>query len=261
MARTAAYWISRLGVDEGADDSDRAERELTKLGAKAVPVLVEALADREHGYKAAMILAEIGAPVALPAVPALTQAARTPKHHYSSMWSARALGALRQIDTLMAMSTTKGLLPAVVAGLVRGRAASYPALEQLLGRKDRSLAASIADELSPGNATFSARPHDFDALAAAGRSRYPAIRKDAALALATFRSRTVKARAVPILVDMLADTNADVRRLAVSSLGELGDVATSALPAIQRLHRDDKKANVRTFAAHASKAITRRRKR
>src|SRR5438445_12694575 len=115
VAKNAAYWVTRFGIYDGEDHSERAEKELVRMGAKAVPALVAALPHRERGWQAAMLLGQIGLPAAKPAIPALIAVVK--KGSGAQLWSARALGQMGQLDTLMGFAASKKLLHAVVAGL------------------------------------------------------------------------------------------------------------------------------------------------
>ena len=77
----------------------------------------------------------------------------------------------------------------------------------------------------------------------------PAVRAQAVISLATFRSE----QAVKALVLALDDDDAPVRCLACASLAKLG--MKSALPAIYRAMEEDKDRKVREYAKKAAKEI------
>jgi HEAT repeat protein len=228
------------------------------MGARAVPALIAALADPEHGWQAASILADIGAPAALPAVPALRKLLARGVPQPRELWAARALGRLGQLDTLVALAKSPRTQLAAVVGLSRARPQSYPHFEALLARGDRTLAAMIAEELKPGSASYEAPPAGFDLLVAAAASKHAALRKDAAIALWSFRRGEDKARAVPVLARMLRDRVAEVRRLAVWGLAGCRGHARGVLDQITPLTRDPVAA-VRDGANHAIAEIRKRR--
>lgn len=247
MAKDAKYWVSRFGVYEGEDHNERAAKVLVQMGARAVPALIAHLGDRKTGWNAAMLLGEIGLPVAKRALPALTRAARAGRADSGDLWAARALGQMGQIETLMAMAGSKKLLPAVVAGLKEARPASYVHFETLCARKDKRLERDIAEALRPGSAAYQPPAASFEQVAAAVGSAHNSLRKDAMLALVEFRGLKAKKRAVELLVPLLADRDPEVRRIAVLGLGWCKSAATPAVPAIEALLRD-RNAKVRQFA-------------
>lgn len=250
MARDAAYWVAQLG----GDDEDRAEAELKQLGAKAVPALIGLLSHRELGYRAAMFLGEIGAPGASAAVPALENAAKSTRNHFTQMWSTTALAQLGELELVMSFAKQARMLPAVVSAFKEARPTSYAFYELLLAKKDRKVAAMIASELSPGNAMYDPIAPDFDAIAAATKSRSAALRKDAAIALGSFKQVSIRKRCVPVLVELLADKDAEVRRLAVMSLADCKAAARPVLPQIRALLRDAN-AKVRMWAKDAIEKV------
>jgi HEAT repeat protein len=82
------------------------------------------------------------------------------------------------------------------------------------------------------------------------RAESPAARSTAARALGTFG-----VPALPVLIDLLGDSDLDVRVQAVSSLGRLGAVAQPAAPALVRA-LDDPSVRLRRAAVLALGAIT-----
>lgn len=254
----AAYLVTRFGVYEGRDDDEAAQRELLRMGAAAVPTLIDFLDDKQHGWTAAMLLCELGAPAAVPAIPALLRHARNPRSG-SALWSANALGALGRLDELAALARKASTRYVAISGLARGRPASYAIFEALLDRKDRATTKEIAAELAPGSASWAPRGADLDAIVAAGRSRHVALRKDAACALGDLRTGADRARSVPALVEMLADSSSEVRRLALLALARCRGHARDTLPQIRACLKD-KAAAVRDNAKHAIAEIERRRR-
>lgn len=247
MTKDAKYWVSRFGVHDGDDHSERAEKVLVRMGARAVPALVGKLRDRDCGWQAAMVLGMIGLPAAKMAVPALVKMASRGAESATDLWSARALAQMGRLETVWAMAGTKRLLYAVVVGLKEARPASYVMFEELLARKDEKLTKHIAHELAPGSAAYEPPGDSFETVAAAARSPHAVIRKDAILALPQFRGMKAKKRTVEVVLPLLGDRDAEVRRLAVLALGRCKSAAKPAIPVIRPLLRD-RVALVRQYA-------------
>jgi len=246
--KTAEYWISRFGIFDGEDHHERAEEELLRLGKRAVPALIAGLRHRNgYGWMCASILGELGQPTATPALVHLVAAVKRPTRTTTDLWSARALGMMGQTATLMNLASKKRLLHAVVVGLSRARPQSYALFETLLARKDKRLTKQIADELAPGSAHYDPPAGTFDLVAAAVGSNHVSLRKDAMLAITEFRGKKAKTQAVAVLVPLLTDRDAEVRRLAVLGLSRCKTAARPAIPAIRPLLRDKAKL-VRQFA-------------
>ncbi len=257
--KRAEYLVTRFGVYEGPDTREDALRELARMGAAAVPTLIAFLADKEEGWNAAMVLAEIGAPAAVPAIPALLRHAKNPRSA-CALHAAGALGTLGQLDALVELANKASTRWVAIAGLKSLRPASYPVFEALLDRKDRAAAKDIAEWLAPGTASWEPGAADLDGIIAASRSRHVILRKDAACSFADLHTGADRARSVPPLVAMLGDTSSEVRRLALLALGYCRGHAKDALPAI-RACLQDKTAAVRDTAQHAIAEIEKRRSR
>lgn len=237
-AKTAAYWVSRFGVYEGDDHTERAEKELRRLGARAVPALIAGLRDKEHGWQAAKVLGEIGMPAAKKAIPALVAVVKRGTESTGDLWAARALGMLGQLDILMTLAATKRLLPCVLAGFKEARPYSYVHYEALLARNDKSLAKAISSALAPGSSLYDPPAGSFELIAAAIGSRHLALRKDAILAIVELPGLAAKKRAVPLLLPCLADRDREVRRLTLLGLGRARSAARPHVAAIRALLRD-----------------------
>ena len=255
--KRADYLVTRFETYEGRDDCERANAELLRMGAAAVPSLIAFIDDKRGGWNAAAILCELGAPAAVPAIPRLLVHAKNPKSG-SAMWSAKALGALGQMDALVELAKRKSTRWYAVTGLASARPASYAIYERLLDREDRALAKMIADELSPGSASWSPRSEHVDAIVGASRSKHIALRKDAACALSYLRTGADRARSVAPLVALLADSSSEVRRLALMALGDCRGHAKGALPQIRACLKD-RVAIVRANAKSAIAEIEKRR--
>lgn len=216
----AEYLVTRFGEYEGPDDWETASAKLVKMGARAVPALIRALAHDEHGWCAASVLHDIGLPAARPATRALIKYASDPKAS-AQLWSARALGVLGRLDVLVGLANRKRTRDAGIVGLVAGRPESYPHLGRLLdrarARRDRAFLRQVADELRPGSAHYQPISAQFDLLAEAARSPHLALRKDAACALGEL-GPAARGRARVVLEQLAVDRSAEVRRLAKLSL-------------------------------------------
>ena len=232
-----------------------ATKQLVKLGAKAVPALIEGLAHPEVGWMAATTLHAMGPPDAVLAVPALLQAVR--KQTNAAMWAASALGRLGRLEELNGFLRDPKTASNAIGGLAKGRPASYPYLEAVLDRGDRKLTARIADELRPGTPAPDPSPSGLDAIVKATTSKHEILRKDATLALgkASLGEKN-RARAVPLLIALLGDKASEVRRLAALSLERCGRRhAKSAVPELHRIAKTDRVANVRATAASALRKL------
>ncbi len=257
-AKRAAYLVTRFGIYEGDDDDDAAETELLRMGARAVPALIAALSPRGYGYRAAMVLTELGAPHARPAIPVLAKYARRSGTGFLHVWSARALGVLGELDTVFALAKREPTHYAAVVGLGMARPASYRLFDELLDRNDAKLTKLIANELAPGSAAYEPASRDFSLLAAAAASPHEVIRKDVACALSDFSRGSDKARAVPVLASMLTDRSPEVRRLAALNLGFCRGHARGVIDQLKPLLKDRVK-KVRDTAKEAIAEIAKRR--
>jgi hypothetical protein len=214
------------------------------MGAKAVPALMRALDDDEHGWQPASILAKIGPPAANRAATVLLRHARndrtTPRvDDTRAHWSARALATLGRLDEVAGLVDRKRSAYAGICGLVAGRPASYPYLERVLDRKNSKLSRMIADELTPGGAAYKKRPADFDTIVRATASPHVVIRTDSALALCGRGiAMSDRPRAVDVLLGLLEDRSSEVRRVATLSLGWSATFARPHLARIRAMATD-----------------------
>ncbi|MGG4603850.1 DUF4303 domain-containing protein [Paenalcaligenes sp. Me131] len=101
VAEQAACYTQRLGSYEGID-GEEAEKWVIACGAAAIPALLDALAQRNHVWKVAMILGLIGEADAK-AIEALRQLVITAKEPSTVNWSASALGYLGDFDWMMSL--------------------------------------------------------------------------------------------------------------------------------------------------------------
>ena len=226
-AERIRYLVSRLGVHGPPISSEEAGEQLAALGAPAVLPLMALLEDPTLGWVAAKHLATIGSPhadVAVDALIALARAERSPLP--SRRWAAIALGRLGCFDALTALADDAARLPIVAAGLASGLPHTYPQLAALLDSGDPSAAAAVAKALTPGRArasrTETEPPGDIALSLAHARSPHAAIRMEVALAIGDPDLLAEdRPRAVAALVEMLGDSDAEVRRLAALGLERL----------------------------------------
>lgn len=246
MAHDIAFLLTRFGEYEKKPTSEDAARELKRLGAKAVPALAKFLADEEHGWLAASILSEIGAPAALEAVPALEQRMKGTQDP-GSCWSARALASLGEWPRLVTLLKKKATAYTAVQGLKEGRPFSYPALEAALELKRKDVTKYVADALQPGSARFEPPDDGMGAMLAALRSKHVVIRRDATCNLINgARDLESKRAAVTELLRALDDKDMHVRRLAILGLAWAGrTVAKQHLPMLERRFGKEKDEKVR----------------
>jgi HEAT repeat protein len=243
-----AFLISKLGKDGGAISSEVAHEQLAEIGAAAVPALVAKLTDAEVGWEAAMVLAKMGSPEADSAIEPLRDVLAS-KHTGTHLWAACALGALGQVDHLAALAMKPKMAYYAVSGLKHGRPAAYPHLATLLDRKEAALTKQIEDLIKPGSASYDPKPSDLAAIVAHAASKHAVLRVDVASALGgPHRGAWPKEEAAKVLISMLGDKTADVRRLAANSLGDLRGGARSAIPALRALAKDKVKPVARAAA-------------
>lgn len=248
VAKRVAYYVSRLREHGGAVSSEEAKSALVALGQKSVLPLAAALDnDVEAGCSAAQVLAEIGAPKAAFAAKALMKHAS--EASIRGAWCARALGALGRIDLLEPLARRKETLDNGIAGLVAARPASYPVLESLLA--DKIGTNKINEAIQPGRNSYEPSTHAFEPLAAAARSKYETIRKDAACALDSESLGKRRADAVTLLLAMLSDRSDEVRRLAALSLGRFGQLGAPAVGALKTLAASDAPDQIREAATYS----------
>jgi HEAT repeat protein len=231
-----------------------AARGLGKAGKDAVPELCELLGDenREVRAAAAHVLAGLGAD-ARAALPNLAEALRDTDSDVRDA----AVGALDKMG--------KEAAPVALGALKdkdgKVRELGLSLLEDMPTEARRALPA-VLDALSDvevGVRRGAARclgqmTDDADAAVPAlaklfRKDQAVWVRRDACAALRRFG-----AKAVPVLIDALADPRRDVRRLAASCLGDLGYDAWDALPYLY-LSKNDPERWVRSAADSAVEQI------
>lgn len=259
LASKSAKQIAELCVSKFSDYEDEALSNedayvlIKQLGAKAVPTLIAHLEDGEDGWVSAMLLAEMGPPIAVPATDALLAIAR--REHHTSMWACCALGALGKLDELVEIAATDPF--SAITGLKYGRPASYPQLAALLDRKDKRLAKEIADALSPGSAHID-RETTVAAFAPFATSPHAVLRRDIATQLSSV-PRAERKAAAALLGAMLDDKDAEVRRLAALHVGYCGAAGKPFVPRLEALTKD-KKEKVADAAAYAITQLAKKRR-
>lgn len=254
---TIPFLLSRLGEFEEKPTSSDAERALVKLGAKAVPALARFLAtDDEQGWQAASILAEIGAPAALKAVPALEKRMKG-EQDSTAQWCARALASLGEHERCVPLLAKQSTAYTAVEGLKAGRPFSYPALEAALAKKKPLLTKLVTEALSPGSASFDPPDEGMDVMLRALRSPHAVIRRDAVCNLSNgARDLESKRAAVTHFLAALEDHDVHVRRLAILGLGWSGrTVAKAHLPRIVRDFGKDAHEGIRNAVAVAQREL------
>ncbi|MCX5740909.1 MAG: hypothetical protein NT062_00245 [Proteobacteria bacterium] len=228
--------MTQLAVTKPADAATKARAELVAMGPAAVPALIVALDDREHGWRAAMTLTELGAPAAVAAIPALLAHAHDPASG-CHLWACCALGALGQLDALMTLVAAEPTRVTAIGGLRFGRPASYAQLAQLLDRGDPKLTKIVEIQLATIVA-FEPPPSSLDILVALGHSSHVALRKEAVWVLGSFVAAVDQQRAIGPLMSLLADTVPEIRRLALVWLGDYRERAREAVPRIRTCAAD-----------------------
>lgn len=231
VRRNAAFALGEIGVPaipvlmDCLNDKDARVRRnvsaaLVRIGTPAVPHLMQALDSRNPIIRrnAAGMLGRIG-PNAHKAIPALERSLDDSDKAFC--WTVKQ--ALRSIKNL-------------------------PPEELTAGPKDRGPAllanATKARDVPGDNAT-----RDIPGLMLRLSDAQPAVRKDAAFALAR-----IGERALPPLIKALQSEQVVMRRNAAFSLGEMGAKAAPAVPALEQLLNDPIQ-NVRWCADIAIKKI------
>lgn len=203
--------VGELKCNDAARE-DKAERELTALGAQAVPVLIDALKSGTDGLvgRAARALGKIGEP-AKEATPALI--ARIDKSKGRSRDDAEVIEALTRIAPR--------------------RNEAVPALRAIL-REPSSNPSRIHAVVALGKMGAEAKEAVPDLIKMLDEDTGKAgpIRFHAATALGQIGADAKKA--VPALIKLLNDKNAGPgRRTVVVALGQLGPAAKSAIAALK----------------------------
>ena len=223
--------------DEDDETREWAADALGYIGPAAVQLFVVALKDKRIGLLAARALAGIGSS-AESAIPALVAALKHGAAKKMRWWAIDALGNIGP--------AAESAIPAIAKALkhrdgsIRSCAAralgqigpvALPTLVSALKNAGPSLRASAAEALGEiGSGAESAVP----ALVAALKhdaERY--VRESAASSLGK-----IGAAAVPSLIVVLHDTDADARSYAANALGEIGPAAKSAVPALVEALKD-----------------------
>jgi HEAT repeat protein len=222
--------MQKLIAGADAETADRIFSALASLGARIVPLAIDALKDssalrRERSMK---VLSKIGADAA-PAVPELIKIAQ-------------GSDAKLKVEALF-----------TIGAIGQGAAAAVPAVVSALSDSDpqtQQTAAYAAGKIGP--AAASAVP----ALKKLTGSNDDLVKMTAVWALLQIGPRTdeLVKTALPVLSAGLTSQQEMVRVDAAMSLGQLGKAAASALPALEKSLQDPS-GNVRSAASAAIKSI------
>jgi len=222
--------MEKLVAGADAETADRIFSALASIGARIVPLAINALKDpsalrRERSMK---VLSKIG-PDAAPAVPELTAIAK-------------GMEAKLKVEALFTIGAIGPKAAAAVPAVVSALSESDPQTQQT--------AAYAAGKIGP--AATAAVP----ALKKLTASNDDLVKMTAVWALLQIGPRTdelVKA-ALPLLSAGLSSQREMVRVDAAMSLGQLGKAAAPALPALEKSLQDPS-GNVRSAASAAIKSI------
>jgi HEAT repeat protein len=222
--------MQKLIAGADAETADRIFSALASLGARIVPLAIDALKDpsalrRERAMK---VLSKIG-PDAAPAVPELTAIAQ-------------GSDAKLKVEALFTIGAIGPAAGAAVPAVVSALGGSDPQMQQT--------AAFAAGKIGP--AAKDAVP----ALKKLTTSNDELVKMTAVWALLQIGPRTddLVKMALPLLSAGLTSQQEMVRVDAAMSLGQLGKAATPALPALEKSLQDSS-GNVRSAAAAAIKSI------
>lgn len=238
----AAFLVTRFGQFEGVT-SEQAQRELLPMGASAHEALIGALADKEDGWTAAKVLAQIGI-----ATPEVITALRK---RADELWFAMALGMLGDFAWLSKRAPATAVygltarLKAITAGGAP-RPLDYAPLEAWLTKNPKARS-RIEQELAPGRSYVDIEKSDVDEAIRGLSSRFAVVRWHAAAVLGD-RQLGSGAKVLPALVSVFDDKHALVRRLAVLSVSRW-KAASKPYHAAIRAMKDDSDAVVRDVAA------------
>lgn len=228
----AAFLVTRFGQFEGVT-SEQAQRELLTMGESALDALIDALADKEHGWTAAKVLGQIG--IATPEVIAAL------RKRGEELWFAMALGMLGDIAWLskQAPATAVYGLTAPLKAITAGgppRPLDYAPLETWLTKNPKARS-RIEQELAPGRSYVDIQKRDVDEAIRGLSSRFAVVRWHAASVLGD-RQLGSGAKVLPALAGVLSDKHALVRRLAVLSLSYWKAAARPYHAAIRAMKKD-----------------------
>ncbi|WP_431511500.1 hypothetical protein [Variovorax sp. DAIF25] len=223
----AQYLVERLGRFEGAIDGEDAAEWLCRLGAPAVPPLLERLAPKGRAWEAASLLGRIG--ITTPEVlAALRRQASGRGEPPDRSWAARALAFLGDSDWLLAQLATDADTEVAIEGLCAPYSAfrdrtpltlDYRPLEALLSFSPAAEARALAI-LKPGSSYCSLRTGEVDEALRGLAAPHARVRLHAA-SLMDDRGLGAAAgrRLLPALADRIAhDADAGVRWTALYSL-------------------------------------------
>jgi HEAT repeat protein len=106
--------------------------------------------------------------------------------------------------------------------------------------------------------SFAVRYGDFETVKAIAEGKVPTTQRDhidvrpqAIRALARFKH----ARSVAVLEKLLGDRDPEIRGLALDAVAELGKLAESVIPLVEKLAKEDPESEVRTKAARTLRSL------
>lgn len=224
-----AYYISRLDGSGGPIGWEEAEEALCGFGADAIPALLALLRDEADAWQAASLLGQIG--IADDTVTAALSAAIAafPPDTPAQLWSCRALAHLGRLDLVLARASDLSAEAVATAVAARYRAfrdrgthplpLDYRPLEDFLAA-DPEIAASVADELAPGNSYCVISSAEVQEALRGTGSEHLVVRKHAVCVLGERRLGEAIGQTVIPRLRAIAQTDPDseVRRLAALSL-------------------------------------------
>ncbi len=235
------------------------EDEILKLGAKALPLLRDALEDKEQGWLAADCLAKIGIPDP-EVLKVLKQHAR--QGHEVVSHDTIALALLGEVDFLLELADSAKTRDIAVEGIcslysvwldwcLQPRKLDYRPLEQLL---EKPACKGKVRELYSGNCHID--EGDVDEALRGLESKHTVIREHAVIVLGDRRlGGKLAIRILPAVAARLQDRSATVRRLAILSLSDWKKAAKPYVAEIRKLFKDPN-ADVAFNAKHYAKELS-----
>jgi HEAT repeat protein len=227
---------------------------LAGIGPAATPAFMEALKNdnQEVRLVAIQALAHLGGD-ARPAIPLLVQALNDREgairqHAITALTNtgAEAIPALMQALENPTFKNRIGLVK--VLGVIDGTPAQLPGrLTPYLSDPDPDLRLAAMKALTHKGQTA------VSAVSLRLRSENPLVRAESCDILADIGPKAVQA--VPLLIDLLHDTDGHVRAVAAHALGKMGSAGAAAVPALREALKDTDR-NVTARAQEALTAIT-----
>lgn len=233
------------------------ERAILQLKGRALPMLVDALADEEQAWAAADLLGKLGIPdrKVIAALRKRAQAGGETRFHETS-----ALALLGDIEFILKLADQVRTRSAAIAGISslysiqanecgRRIPLDYRPLEQLLSRPPGTRKVTLDGSPCEIGAA------DVDEALRGLQSRYAVIRQHAVSILGDRRlGKQASKTILPALAAQLQDSNPHVRHLAILSLVDWKKLAKPYATDIRRLFKDSN-ADVRFSARHYVKEL------